>query len=203
MSVRESSAARAWGPLDQISGRLLSSLSYCSSPAATASASQRNDSRLFLHWDETPGQEERGCAGDTGERQLCSKASGRLLSRQRRVWRVLPSTPGSPRKLPAPRRAGACCAARLALAPTEVLALLCWWPARHRDVLAGLLAWCDLFIANSFGQSCRDNGKNKAPKPLPAPSFSWICCWQRLCQHQVQGAAQGVQRKPALICVSV
>lgn len=41
--------------------------------------------------------------------------------------------------LPTPHRAGGCCAARLTLALTGMLPLLCWWPARRRDVLAGAL----------------------------------------------------------------
>lgn len=72
MSVLESSAARAWGLFDQVSGHLLSTLSYCSSPAARALTSQRNSSHLFLHWDEMPGQKEGVWAGDTDVRQLRS-----------------------------------------------------------------------------------------------------------------------------------
>lgn len=82
MSVLESSAARAWGLFDQGSGHLLSTLSYCSSPAARALTSQRNGSHLFLHWDETPGQKERVWAGDTDVQQLCLKSSSHLPSRQ-------------------------------------------------------------------------------------------------------------------------
>lgn len=82
MSVLESSAARAWELFDQVSGHLLSTLSYYSSPAAKALTSQRNGSHLFLHWDEMPGQKERVCAGDTDVWQPRSKSSSHLLSRQ-------------------------------------------------------------------------------------------------------------------------
>lgn len=82
VSVLESSAARAQRLFDPVSGHLLSTLSYCSSTAARALTSQGNGSHLFLHWDETPGQKERVCAGDADVWQLCSKSRSHLLSRQ-------------------------------------------------------------------------------------------------------------------------
>lgn len=70
------------GAFDQVSGHLLSTLSYCSSPAARVLTFQRNGSHLFLHWDEMPEQKERVCAGDTDVWQLCCKSSSHLLNRQ-------------------------------------------------------------------------------------------------------------------------